>query len=87
MTAGPYFDSHCHLAMKEFSGDAEATLARARAAGVDEFLVVSASQDDFTAVRDVVSVSVREDRGAAATILFDPDQGLSERIIVEQFTV
>ena len=42
---------------------------------------------DFTEVRDVVSVSVREDRGAAATILFDPDQGLSERIIVEQFTV
>ena len=42
---------------------------------------------DFTEVRDVVAVAVREDRGLAATILFDPDQGLSERIIVEQFTV
>jgi NAD+ kinase len=42
---------------------------------------------DFTEVRDVVSVAVREDRGIAATVLFDPDQGLSERIIVEQFTV
>ena len=42
---------------------------------------------DFTEVRDVIAVSVREDRGLAATILFDPDQGLSERIIVEQFTV
>ncbi len=42
---------------------------------------------DFTEVRDVVAVSVREDRGLTATILFDPDQGLSERIIVEQFTV
>ena len=52
MSAGPYFDSHCHLAMKEFSGDADATLERARAAGVNEFLVVSASQDDFSAVRD-----------------------------------
>ena len=42
---------------------------------------------DFTEVRDVVSVLVREDRGIAAKILFDPDQGLSERIIAEQFTV
>jgi len=42
---------------------------------------------DFTEVRDVIAVTVREDRGVAATILFDPDQGLQERIIVEQFTV
>jgi NAD+ kinase len=42
---------------------------------------------DFTEVRDVISVSVREDRGLSALVLFDPDQGLSERIIVEQFTV
>ncbi len=42
---------------------------------------------DFTEVRDVVSVAVSEDRGTRACILFDPDQGLSERILVEQFTV
>lgn len=42
---------------------------------------------DFTEVRDVVSVAVSEDRGVQTTILFDPDQGLSERIIAEQFTV
>jgi NAD+ kinase len=42
---------------------------------------------DFTEVRDVVSVAVSEDRGTTARILFDPDQGLSERILVEQFTV
>lgn len=42
---------------------------------------------DFTEVRDVVSVAVSEDRSVAVTILFDPDQGLSERIIAEQFTV
>ena len=42
---------------------------------------------DFTEVRDVVSVSVREDRSVGTTILFDPGQGLSERIIAEQFTV
>jgi NAD+ kinase len=42
---------------------------------------------DFTEVRDVVSVSVQEDRSVATTILFDPGQSLSERIIAEQFTV
>jgi len=42
---------------------------------------------DFTEVRDVLTVQVREDRALAAKVLFDPDQGLSERIIAEQFTV
>ncbi len=41
---------------------------------------------DFHEVRDVASVSVREDRSLAMTVLFDPDQALSERIIGEQFT-
>ncbi len=41
---------------------------------------------DFTEVRDVVSVAVSEDRGIDVRVLFDPDQGLSERIIAEQFT-
>ncbi len=42
---------------------------------------------DFTEVRDVASVAVSEDRTVKTTILFDPDQGLSERIVAEQFTV
>ena len=42
---------------------------------------------DFTEVRDVASVALSEDRGVVVTVLFDPDQGLSERIIAEQFTV
>jgi NAD+ kinase len=42
---------------------------------------------DSTEVRDVLSVAVCEDRGVSVTVLFDPDQGLSERIIAEQFTV
>ena len=42
---------------------------------------------DFTEVRDVLSVAVKEDRSVDVTVLFDPDQGLSERIIAEQFTV
>mgnify|MGYP005809644185 CR=1 FL=1 len=42
---------------------------------------------DFTEVRDVASVAVNEDRTVSVTLLFDPDQGLSERIIAEQFTV
>ncbi len=41
---------------------------------------------DYTEVRDVRRVEVREDRGVALTLLFDPDHGLSERIIAEQFT-
>ena len=40
---------------------------------------------DSTEVRDVISVAVSEDRDVAARVLFDPDQGLSERIIAEQF--
>ena len=42
---------------------------------------------DAYEVRNVLSVSVREDRSLQAQILFDPDQSLSERIIAEQFTV
>jgi len=42
---------------------------------------------DFTEVRNVASVAVSEDRTVVTTVLFDPDQSLSERIITEQFTV
>ena len=47
---------------------------------------VAAVADSYE-VRDVVSVAVSEDRTVCAVVLFDPDQGLSERIIAEQFTV
>jgi NAD+ kinase len=47
----------------------------------------TAAVADFTEVRDVISVAVKEDRSVAVTVLFDPDRGLSERIIAEQFTV
>jgi NAD+ kinase len=47
----------------------------------------TAAVADFTEVRDVISVAVSEDRTVNVTVLFDPDQGLSERIIAEQFTV
>ena len=42
---------------------------------------------DFTEVRNVASVALSEDRSVTTTVLFDPEQGLSERIITEQFTV
>ncbi|HEY4253392.1 MAG TPA: NAD kinase [Roseomonas sp.] len=42
---------------------------------------------DYTEMRDVRRVEVREDRSITLTLLFDPDHGLSERIIAEQFTV
>ena len=42
---------------------------------------------DYTEVRDVTRVEVREARDVSLTLMFDPDHGLSERIIAEQFTV
>ncbi|TAN56906.1 MAG: NAD kinase [Magnetospirillum sp.] len=40
---------------------------------------------DYTEVRDVVEVDVREDRSCELTLLFDPEHNLEERIIAEQF--
>ncbi len=40
---------------------------------------------DFTEIRDVVEVRVREERGVALTLLFDPEHNLEERILREQF--
>ncbi|MFV3077857.1 NAD kinase [Niveispirillum fermenti] len=41
---------------------------------------------DFTEVRDVVRVEIREDRKVASTLLFDPELALEERILKEQFS-
>jgi NAD+ kinase len=40
---------------------------------------------DYTEVRDVVRVAVREDHSVALTLLFDPEHNLEERIVKEQF--
>ncbi len=40
---------------------------------------------DYTEVRDVVEVRVREDRGTILKLLFDPEHNLEERILREQF--
>jgi NAD+ kinase len=40
---------------------------------------------DTTEARDIVQVSVREDRSIALELLFDPEHGLEERILKEQF--
>ncbi len=40
---------------------------------------------DFTEIRDVVSVSINEQRKIALTLLFDPEHNLEERITKEQF--
>ncbi|WP_160122245.1 NAD kinase [Rhodovarius lipocyclicus] len=40
---------------------------------------------DYTEVRDVRRVEVRQDTTISLTLLFDPDTSLSERIIAEQF--
>jgi len=39
-------DSHCHIAGKEFAGDLDAVVERARAAGVQRALVILAAEDD-----------------------------------------
>jgi len=41
---------------------------------------------DFTEVRDVVSVSVFEERNISLSMLFDPEHNLEERITLEQFS-
>ena len=40
---------------------------------------------DFNEVRDVVSVSIDEERSIKISVLFDPEHNLEERIISEQF--
>jgi NAD+ kinase len=40
---------------------------------------------DYTEVRDVIEVEVREDRNTDLELLFDPEHNLEERIIAEQF--
>ena len=45
---------------------------------------VSAAADHFE-VRNIVAVTARLDRGSSVDMLFDPDHGLDERILREQF--
>jgi NAD+ kinase len=42
---------------------------------------------DFTEVRDVVSVSIYEERSITLSLLFDPEHNLGERILKEQFAI
>lgn len=42
---------------------------------------------DFTEVRHVKTVEIREDRSKTMRLLFDPGQPLEERIVAEQFTL
>jgi NAD+ kinase len=42
---------------------------------------------DYTEVRNIYRVEICEDHRVRLTMLFDPDQGLPERILAEQFTV
>lgn len=41
---------------------------------------------DFTEVRDVRRVEIRQDLSRSLTLLFDPEHNLEERILLEQFT-
>ena len=48
-------------------------------------MVAVSAVADYTEVRDVLEVMVREDRTASVTLLFDPEHNLEERILLEQF--
>lgn len=41
---------------------------------------------DYTEIRDVAAVAVREARDIAVTLLFDPEHNLEERVYAEQFS-
>lgn len=41
---------------------------------------------DFTEIRDVTAVAIGEERKLGATMLFDPERNLEERILSEQFS-
>ena len=40
---------------------------------------------DFTEVRNVTQVDIQQSTTVSATVLFDPDHNLEERILKEQF--
>jgi len=40
---------------------------------------------DYTEIRDVARIGIREDREASLSLLFDPEHNLEERILKEQF--
>lgn len=42
---------------------------------------------DQREIRDIKSVCITSDRSRPLTLLFDPDQGLDDRIVMEQFAV
>jgi NAD+ kinase len=44
-----------------------------------------AASADSQEVRNVASVSIREDRSRSMVMLFDPDRSLDERMLAEQF--
>ena len=46
---------------------------------------VSATADS-TEVRDIKTVSVKEDRSIKLNLLYDPDHNLDERVLKEQFS-
>jgi NAD+ kinase len=40
---------------------------------------------DFTEIRDVSNVVIRQSADVSCTLLFDPDHSLEDRILKEQF--
>ncbi|MDO5737863.1 MAG: TatD family hydrolase [Eubacteriales bacterium] len=53
-----FFDSHCHVQDPEFAGEYEAVFQRARAAGVEAFLLPASTLDD---AQDALELALNED--------------------------
>lgn len=49
------FDSHCHLTDARFGAEATEVAARARAAGVRDFVIIASDADDAAAARSLAS--------------------------------
>lgn len=48
-----YFDSHCHLTDERFVGEAATVAARAREAGVEQFVVIASNEEDAAKALEV----------------------------------
>ncbi len=54
---------------------------------IDHYKRPISATADASEVRDVIEVSVTEDRSITLDLLFDPDHNLEDRILNEQFTI
>ena len=52
---------------------------------IDVKLRPASAVADFTEIREVISVDIKEEEAMFSSLLFDPEHNLEERILKEQF--